>query len=100
MYDRGIQFSNIDLYKSDDKNFIVDEENNALIPPFKVIDGLGEAAAENIVKSRDGGKFTSIEDFEKRSKINQTLLEVFKDLGVLDGLNAKDIEQISLFDFM
>lgn len=100
MYDRGIKFSNIDLYKSDDKNFIVDEENNALIPPFKVIDGLGEAAAENIVKSRDGGKFTSIEDFEKRSKINQTLLEVFKDLGVLDGLNAKDIEQISLFDFM
>ena len=100
MYDRGIKFSNIDLYKSDDKNFIVDEENNALIPPFKVIDGLGEAAAENIVKSRVGGKFTSIEDFEKRSKINQTLLEVFKDLGVLDGLNAKDIEQISLFDFM
>ena len=42
----------------------------------------------------------AIEDFEKRSKLNQTLLEVFKDLGVLDGLSNKDIEQISLFDFM
>ena len=100
MYDRGIKFSKIDLYRSDDKNFIVDEATNSLIPPFKVIDGLGEAAAENIVKAREGGKYTSIEDFEKRSKINQTLLETFKELGVLDGLSAKDIEQISLFDFM
>ena len=100
MYDRGIKFSKLDLYKSDDKNFIVDEATNSLIPPFKVIDGLGEAAAENIIKSREGGPFSSIEDFEKRSKINQTLLETFKDLGALDGLSEKDIEQISLFDFM
>ena len=100
MYDRGIKFAKLDLYRSDDKNFIIDEETNSLIPPFKVIDGLGEAAAENIIKSREGGPFTSIEDFEKRSKINQTLLETFKELGVFDGLSAKDIEQISLFDFM
>ena len=71
-----------------------------LIPPFKVIDGLGEAAAESIVKARQDGEFTSIENFEKRAKVNQTLIETFKQLGVLKGLNLKDIERMSLFDFI
>ena len=99
MYDRGYSFSKLDIYKSDSKNFIIDEETKTLIPPFKVVDGLGEAAAENIIKGREGGRFTSIKNFEKRTKLNQTLLETFRNLGCFDGMSEEDRVQLSLFDF-
>ena len=99
MYDRGFKFSKIDLYKSDAVNFVMDKQNNALIPPFKVIDGLGDAASESIIEARNEKKFVSIEDFSKRSKITQSQISIFKELGVLKDLPEKEREQMSLFDF-
>ena len=81
MVERGYKFENIDLYRSDATEFVVDHEHNALIPPFRVVDGLGDAAAESIVEARKAGKFLSKEDLLKRAtKLNGTNLNDLSDL--------------------
>ena len=97
MAERGYKFSNIDLYRSEADRFIVDEENQSLIPPFRVLDGLGLAAAESVVEARKIARFSSKEDLLKRTKLTSTNVEELSELGVLDGLG--DTEQMSLFEF-
>ena len=97
MFERGFKFGNIDLYKSDATKFICDHENGLLIPPFIVIDGLGEAAASSVVEARATGEFKSKEDLLKRTKLNGTNVEDLDRLGVLKGLG--DTDQMSLFEF-
>ena len=97
MCQRGYSFANIDLYKSDAKNFIVDVEHRQLIPPFITMDGLGEAVASSVVEARKNGPFTSKEDLSRRTQLSQTNIKDLEALGVLDGL--KEDESLSLFDF-
>ncbi len=98
MVQRGYKFENIDLYKSDPLNFVVDKENKALIPPFITIDGLGESNAITVKEAREqGGEFYSKEDLLRRTKLTSTNVEDLSNMGVLDGLN--DTDQLSLFDF-
>ena len=97
MHERGFTFGNIDLYKSDSTKFICDHENKLLIPPFIVLDGLGEAAANSVVEARANGEFKSKEDLLKRTKLNGTNVEDLDKLGVLKGLG--DSDQMSLFEF-
>jgi len=97
MVQRGMKFENIDIYRSDASNFIVDEKNNSLIPPFLVIDGLGENAAQSVIEARKDGEFSSKEDLLRRTKLNETNIKILTGLHVLDGLN--DTDQLSLFDF-
>ena len=98
MCERGYKIENIDLYRSHYKNFVVDEENNAIIPPFIVIDGLGEGPAESVVKAREERRFSSKEDLSRRTKLNSQNIEKLKNLGVLEGL--PDSDQLSLFDLL
>ena len=95
MYNRKIKFTNIDLEKSMDENFIVDKENNAIIPPFIAIDGLGNAAATSIVEARKQAPFVSKEDLQKRTKLNSTNIKNLEKLGVLKSLNEMD--QLDIF---
>ncbi len=95
--DRGFKFHDIDLYKSEAHDFVIDEENNALYPPFAVIDGLGQSAAESVVKARKDGEFTSKEDLRKRTSLSETNIVDLSDAGALDGMGESD--QLSLFDF-
>ena len=88
---------NVDLEKSDALNFVVDHENKALIPPFIVLDGLGDNAALSVVEARKNGPFTSKEELLERTKLNNTNVEDLSRLGVLK--NLRDSKQISLFDF-
>ena len=97
MAERGYKFSNIDLYKSQATSFIVDKESETIIPPFIVIDGLGDSAAESVVEARKNGRFSSKEDLLKRTKLNGTNVDDLSDIGVLDGLG--DSDQMSLFEF-
>ncbi len=97
MLQRGYKFSNINLYKSDPLNFVVDKENNCLIPPFVTIDGLGENNAVTVKEAREQGEFYSKEDLLRRTKLTATNVQDLSDMGVLDGLNETD--QLSLFDF-
>ncbi|MBY7143634.1 PolC-type DNA polymerase III [Virgibacillus sp. NKC19-3] len=93
MCERGFSFKKVDLYKSSATEFIVDE--NALIPPFNAVDGLGTNAAINIVKAREEGEFLSKEDLRERSRISKTVLEYLDNHGCLDGMAEKN--QLSLF---
>ena len=97
MVERGYKFSNIDLYRSDATNFVVDHENKALIPPFITIDGLGENNAITVIEERAKHEFTSKEDLLKRTKLTSTNVDVLSSMGVLNNLSESD--QLSLFDF-
>jgi DNA polymerase-3 subunit alpha (Gram-positive type) len=41
MAERGYRVANIDIDRSDASLFLADHDNNALIPPFVVVDGIG-----------------------------------------------------------
>ncbi|MDD3453104.1 MAG: PolC-type DNA polymerase III [Bacilli bacterium] len=92
---RGFKFGNIDILKSDAKNFIIADDNITLIPPFRSIDGLGESVAQNIVEERQKRPFLSIEDFAKRAKVSQTLIEKLRMMNVFEGMDESS--QLSLF---
>ena len=92
---RGINFAKIDLYKSDWRVWQVADENT-IIPSFLSVDGLGETVAKNIVAEREKGKFVSIEDFQNRCKVSQTLIDKLKNMGVFNDM--PESSQLSLFD--
>ena len=94
-YLRGFQFDRIDIYRSDAVNFLLDEENNALIPPFSSLPGLGETAARQITELREGHKFVSVEEFATTCKVSQSSLEMLRHVGALDGL--PETSQVTLF---
>src|SRR5699024_4527568 len=93
MCERGITFSQVDLYRSHATDFIV--EGNELLPPFNIVEGLGTNAAYNIVKAREDGEFLSKEDLRERSRISKTVLDYLDKHGCLDGM--ADENQLSLF---
>lgn len=92
---RGFTFGNVDLYKSDSKKFIIDEDKKTLIPPFITIDGLGDIVASKIIEERTQKAFTSIDDFQNRGKVSQTIINNMRMMGVLDDL--PETSQLSLF---
>ena len=91
---RGIVFDPISLDKSDSSKFVVNGENH-LIPPFRTIDGLGDAVSKLIVEEREKKPFLSIEDLQNRTKLNSTLVDKLRDMHILDGL--PESSQLSLF---
>ena len=93
MYERGINFLPIDLYKSHNSKFLVEEDG--IRPPLDSIPGLGPVDAENIFNARNDGKFSSIEDLRIRSKVGKVAIETLKSAGLLDGMTESN--QMSLF---
>lgn len=92
---RGMKFANFDLYKSKATTFDV-QDDNTMIPPFITIDGLGETVANNIETEAKKKKFVSIEDFQNRCKVSQTLVDKMKSMGIFDDM--PESSQLSLFD--
>lgn len=96
MVSRGYHLRNIDLRLSEATNFRVNPENHhEIIPPFSILDGLGDNVAESIVQARQERDFTSKEDLLRRTQLSKTLCERFDKLGVLQGL--ADSDQTTLF---
>ena len=93
MYERGIKFLPIDLYKSHATKFIVEEDG--IRPPLNSIPGLGTVAAEGIDSAKQEGKFMSIDDMRIRSKIGKSVIELLDRVGCLKGMSQSN--QISLF---
>ena len=91
---RGIKYLNIDLYKSEAKVWVPQNDTD-IVPPFTAIDGLGESVANNIVEEREKRPFISIEDLQKRCKISQTLIDKMRLMGILDGMDESS--QMTLF---
>jgi len=92
---RGIKFKNIDIEKSDGNNFIIEEEENALIMPFRSLDGLGDSVANKIIEERNQKPFYSIEDFSARGKVNATTVDKMRTMGIFG--NMPETSQLSLF---
>lgn len=92
---RGYRFLPINLYQSHAKNFLLKEEENALLPPFAAIPGVGESAAASLHQACQEGPFLSIEDMQSRSRASKTVVEILDGLGCLTGLPATN--QLSLF---
>ena len=93
MYERGINFLPIDLYKSHATKFIVEEDG--IRPPLNSIPGLGTVAAEGIDTAKQEGKFMSIDDMKIRSKIGKSVIELLEKVGCLKGMSQSN--QMSLF---
>ncbi len=93
MYERGIEFLPIDLYKSHATKFIVEEDG--IRPPLNSIPGLGTVAAEGIDEAKKEGKFMSIDDMKIRSKIGKSVIDMLEKVGCLKGMSQSN--QISLF---
>ena len=93
MYERGIKFLPIDLYKSHATKFIVEEDG--IRPPLNSIPGFGTVAAQGIVNARKDGKFMSIDDLKIRAKIGASGAELLKQFGCLEGMSQSN--QLSLF---
>lgn len=96
-YLRGFTFARMDAFKSHAVNFLVDEERNALIPPFTSIAGLGETVGWDIMEKRKGKSFISIEEFASAcTKVSSNHLAQMKDAGAFGDM--PDSSQYSLFD--
>lgn len=94
MYERGIRFLSIDLYKSDATKFLIEEDG--IRPPINSIAGMGNVAAEGIYNAVQGKSFLSIEDFRKQAKIGNAAIELLKKFNCLGDL--PETNQVSLFD--
>ena len=92
---RGIVFGNLDIMKSDAKNFQIADDGITLIPPFRVIDGLGDTVAQSIQEEAKNRPFISIEDFQKRCRVSTTLVDKMKALNLFGDL--PESSQLSLF---
>ena len=94
-YLRGLTFRSVDLYRSQASRFVLDGDD-ALIPPFTAIPGLGEAAAQSIVEQREGKEYISVEDFaDDCPKVSKSHIEQLRVAGAFDDL--PDTSQIPLF---
>ena len=90
---RGIRFLAVDLEKSDSRAFL--PENGAIRMPFSALGGVGENAADNIVKARNEEPFFSVEDLQIRAGLNKSVIETLRNAGVLKNINETD--QLSFF---
>ncbi len=93
MYERGINFLPIDLYKSHATKFIMEEEG--IRPPLNSIPGLGTVAAESIETAKAKGEFMCIDELQTRAKVGKSVIELLKKFGCLKGMTQSN--QMSLF---
>ena len=93
MYERGINFLPMDLYKSHSTKFVLEEDG--IRPPLNSIPGLGTVAAQGIETAKKDGKFMCIDDLQQRSKVGKSVIEMLKNAGCLKGMTQSN--QMSLF---
>jgi DNA polymerase-3 subunit alpha (Gram-positive type) len=93
MYARGYRFHPVDLFKSTANKFEI--EGQALRPPLIGLPGLGDTAAEAIVRERQKAPFRSVEDLVERCGVNKNVVEILKDHGCIGSL--PDSNQATLF---
>ena len=96
LYARGYRISNIDLNHSEATRFcVLPGDTHTLIPPFKVVDGLGENVARSIVAARNEHPFISKQDLIRRTQLSKSMVEKLDKLGALGDLGESN--QMTLF---
>ncbi|HAF27135.1 MAG TPA: PolC-type DNA polymerase III, partial [Lachnospiraceae bacterium] len=94
MYARGYEFEPIDIYRADATKFKV--MDGKIMPAFNSISGMGDKAAESLMKAASAAPFTSKDDLKNRGKISKTIIDDMDEMGLLGDIPESD--QISLFD--
>ncbi len=90
---RGIKFLPVNLQKSDSHAFL--PENGNIRMPFSSLGGLGDSAADNIIKERNVEPYFSVEDLQIRAKLSKSVIDILRRNGALDDLSETD--QLSMF---
>ena len=93
MYERGINFLPIDLYKSHATKFRMEEDG--IRPPLNSIPGLGSVAAEGIYEAVQKGDFMCVEELRVNAGIGKSVVDLLRKFDCLSGLPESN--QISLF---
>jgi DNA polymerase III subunit alpha, Gram-positive type len=88
MKERGGDFLNVDIYESSGSIFRV--KGGKILLPLTVIPELGEKVAAAVEEERKKGKFKSIEDLIKRTKVNKNVIEFMKTNRMIEGMPASD----------
>ena len=71
-------------------------EDGKIRPPFLSVPGLGENAALDLVRGREGKEFLSIEEVAAACpKVSKTHMQMLKDAGAFGSL--PETNQVSLF---
>jgi DNA polymerase-3 subunit alpha (Gram-positive type) len=96
MIKRGFKFKNIDIVKSQARDFIIDEDKKSLILPFITVDQLGLKVANSIVEARLEMPFKSKDDIKERTSLSKTLFNRLEMLDVFEGI--PDNSQMNLFN--
>ncbi len=94
MYQRGFEFLPVDIYKS--HAFKFQKVDGKILLPINAFQGIGDAAAQNIMDAREDGEFMSVEDLKQRAHLTKTVVETLSENGCLSGL--PETSQLSLFD--
>lgn len=81
---RNFTFCPLDVSRSDATRFVI--AGDALLPPFRVVPGLGDAAANSIMHAREQKPFVSVEDFRMRTKVSKTIVEMLRTQGYFGHL--------------
>lgn len=93
MYARGYHFKPVDIYSSDAHKFKV--AGNGLLLPFSALPNIGAAAAQGIIEGRRKGPFISVEEFQVRTRLNKSAMELLRRENCFADLPEKS--QMSLF---
>ena len=94
---RGFRFAPIDFQSSDASKFLLTKDGR-IRPPFVSVAGLGESAAQDLARVREGGKaFVSIDEIANACpKVSTAHIQSLKALGAFGDL--PDSSQVSFFD--
>jgi len=95
LYSRGVKILPVDVYESAAEDFILNERKE-LRAPLCSLPGLGLSAAQNLIRVREQGRFTSQEDMVRR-KVSKSVVEMLRNCGALGDMPTSS--QVSLFDF-
>ncbi|NLB87896.1 MAG: PolC-type DNA polymerase III [Syntrophomonadaceae bacterium] len=93
MYARGFKFYPVDITKSSADKFVI--KDNGLILPFSALPNVGITAARGIEEAIKQGEFVSVEEFQQRTHLNKTAMDVLRKYNCFQGL--PESTQISLF---
>lgn len=98
MTSRGLKFLPVDIIKSSADIYEVEDGNLRI--PFVAVDSLGESIAVDIVQKRTEQAFTSKKDVLKRTRLSQTLYDLFDEMHTFGDLPEEDLEETQgLFAF-
>ncbi len=93
MYARGYDFLPPDLEHSEAVNFTVREGKVQV--PLCGLAGVGATAGKAIALEQRKKPFATVEELQTRTRANKTVIEAFRQAGLLDGMQETD--QLSLF---